>query len=157
MALFIREDKKTSVYGRVYIFELDIDGEIVHKVGMVNSDSMGRVTDRLMEVLRSYFMVYRVVPRSRIVKAVKVRVPYYVETYAHSLLEGLEYHFDKKFDGCNEFFQGLDEVELGQYLEKFDYRELLSGKQKMDKERYEKISEAIREQLDGKNDDKVPF
>ncbi len=155
------ESVKDSPYGRVYIFELVMeDSTIVHKVGMVNSDSMSRVTDRLMEVLRSFFMQYRYVPKSRIVKAKKFRVPYYVETHLHKLLDDISYKFGKKFDGCREFFTDLDVDELVSYLDSFQYTELLAGETKMDSDRYEAICEAIKaekENSKAKGTDTLPF
>ena len=138
------EPVKDSPYGRIYIFEILLeDGVVVYKVGMVNSDNMSRVTDRLMEVLRSFFTVYRYVPHSRLVKAKKFRVPYYVETHLHKLLDDINYKFDKKFDGCREFFTDLDIDELVSYLDSFQYTELLTGETKMDVDRYEAICAAI--------------
>lgn len=148
-------------YGRVYIFELELqDGTVVRKVGMVNSDSMGRVTDRLMEVLRSFFMQYRYVPKSRIVKAKKFRIPYYVETYLHRLLDDIRYKFDKKFDGCKEFFVDLDVDEFSSYLDSFQYSELLKGETKMAIDRYEAICAAIEAESgdsEAKGTDTLPF
>jgi len=139
------EVTKDNPYGRVYIFEIVLeDGTELYKVGMVNSDSMSRVTDRLMEVLRSFFMQYRYVPKSRIVKAKKFLVPYYVETHLHKLLAELKYKSEKKFDGSNEMFHDIDLDELASYLDEFQYGELLEGKGKMDVGRYHKIVEAIQ-------------
>jgi len=138
------EITKASPYGRVYIFELVLeDGTELCKVGMVNSDSMSRVTDRLMEVLRSFFMQYRYVPKSRIVKAKKFLIPYYVETHLHKLLAELKYKTEKKFDGSNEMFTDVDLDELVSYLDEFQYEELLRGETKTAIDRYNKITEAI--------------
>jgi len=136
--------KSTSPYGRVYVFELVMeDGTVIYKVGMVNSDSMSRVTDRLMEVLRSFFMQYRYVPTSKIVKAKKYLVPYYVETHLHHLLDDLKYRPDKKYDGYNEMFTGLDVEALTSYMDEFEYGELLRGETSMDEGKCSKIGEAI--------------
>ena len=110
---------------------------------MVNSDSMSRVTDRLMEVLRSFFMVCRYVPKSRIVKAKKFLIPYYVETHLHKLLAELKYKSSKKWDGSNEIFTDIDLDGLVNYMEEFQYSELLRGENKISTDRYYKIVEAI--------------
>ena len=142
--------QEDSPYGRVYIFELILeDGTELYKVGMVNSDSMSRVTDRLMEVLRSFFMQYRRVPKSRIVKAKKFLIPYYVETHLHKLLAELKYKSDKKFDGSNELFTGIDLDELISYMESFAYNELLKGQVSMSIKKYEEIREAIVKESSG--------
>jgi len=150
------EGNTNNPYGRVYVFELVLDnGTIIHKVGMVNSDSMSRVTDRLMEVLRSFFMQYRYVPHSKIVKAKKYLVPYYVETHMHHLLEELKYVPDKKFDGSNELFVNLDIDEFTEYMSMFKYEELLRGHVSMAKDKYENICAAIREANADKNETKI--
>ena len=162
MAFFKRDKNKDCQLGRVYLFEFILDDNtLVYKVGMVNSDSMSRVTDRLMEVLRSFFMTYRYIPRSRIVKAKKYKIPYIVENHFHSLLDDIKYSFDKKFDGSNEFFTDLDVDMFKEYMDTFEYIELLRGETSMPKDRYEKIKTAIREAELEKNPadstDDVPF
>jgi len=169
MALVKRKPLEGEVannpYGRVYIFEIELDeGTVIHKVGMVNSDSMSRVTDRLMEVLRSFFMVYRYVPKSRIVKAKKFLIPYIVENHLHKLLAELKYKSDKKYDGYDEMFSDVDIDELVSYMDSFQYKELLVGETRMDIDRYGKICEAIKmdEQANNEKDtakgtDELPF
>jgi hypothetical protein len=72
-------------YGRLYVLRFELDsGEIVWKVGMCNTD---RTLDRMMEVLRSFFKVYRYVPRVTLRKDKKVVTPLLVEKYMHGLLE----------------------------------------------------------------------
>jgi len=159
------EVTKDNPYGRVYVFAIVLeDGTEMYKVGMVNSDSMSRVTDRLMEVLRSFFMQYRYVPKSRIVKAKKFLVPYYVETHLHKLLAELKYRSDKKFDGSNELFTDIDLDELISYMDSFEYSELLRWESKTSTDKYYKIVEAI--ELDkqarckkdkAKDTDELPF
>jgi len=149
----------------VYIFELELDdGTMIHKVGMVNSDSMSRVTDRLMEVLRSFFMVYRYVPKSRIVKAKKFLIPYIVENHLHKLLAELKYKSDKKWDGYDEVFSDVDIDELVSYMDSFQYKELLTAEAKMSINRYNKVCEAMRidrlangTEKEAKGTDELPF
>ena len=131
-------------YGRIYVIKLVlVDGTEVHKVGMVNTDDLSRVTDRMMEILRSFFTVYRYVPYAELRKAKKVRIPYIVEAYLHSLLADTKYTFDKKFSGSTECFE-IDEESFLEYLDKFEYVEMLRGETKMKKDRYEAITEAMR-------------
>jgi len=155
-------DGKKVSFGRVYIFEMTLDdGTVIHKVGMVNSDSMSRVTDRLMEVLRSFFMVFRKVPSARIVKAQKFLIPYIVENHLHKLLAELKYKSDKKWDGSNELFANVDVDALVDYIEHFKYACLLEGKTSMPTDRYNKIKEAIIASNGSKNtpekEGKIPF
>ena len=109
-------------YGRLYVLRFEIDGVILHKVGMCSSN---RTVDRMMEILRSYFMVFRCIPNVTMRKDKKVVAPLLVEKHLHGLLVEWRYKFDKKFDGSTEFFEGLDEEVLLDYIDKFDYNELL--------------------------------
>ena len=134
-----RKDKR-SEFGRLYVIKLVLkDGTEVHKIGMCNSD---RSTDRMMEILRSFFMVYRYVPYAELRRDKKVRIPYVVETHIHRLLKEYRYRFDKKFSGSNEAFE-IDEDSFLEYLDAFRYEELLDGQTKMDSDRYAKIKKAI--------------
>lgn len=162
MALFRRasvsKDQEDSEFGRLYVIKLVLkDGTEVHKVGMCNS---ARSTDRMMEVLRSFFMQYRYVPYAELRRDKKVRIPYIVENYMHNLLDEHRFSFDKKFDGCTEFFE-IDEDAFLDYLDNFEYGELLRGETSVPTERYEAICEAIRKERDEdkprSEPDKLPF
>ena len=135
-----RKDKR-SEFGRLYVIKLVLkDGTEVHKIGMCNSD---RSTDRMMEILRSFFMVYRYVPYAELRRDKKVRIPYIVESYIHRLLKEYRYKFDKKFNGNSEAFE-IDEDSFLEYLDSFRYEEMLEGETKMDTDRYNKIKRAIQ-------------
>jgi len=156
----VDKPKKDTEFGRLYVIKMILkDGTEVHKVGMTNSD---RSTDRMMEILRSFFMKYRYVPYTELRRDKKVRIPYIVETYMHNLLEEYSYTFDKKFDGSSEYFS-IDEEAFLEYLDEFEYAEMLHGVTKMPKDRYEKICKAIdadtdidKDYVNGK-DDTIPF
>lgn len=139
-----KEDK--SEFGRLYIIKLVlVDGTEVHKIGIVNTDSMSRVTDRMMEILRGFFMQYRYSPYAELRKAIKVRIPYIVEKHVHDLLAEYRYKFDKRFTGSTECFE-IDEDAVIEYLDKFKYTKLLEGKIKMDTKKYNAIRHAIKEE-----------
>ena len=136
-------------YGRLYVLKFELDnGVILHKVGMCSSN---RTVDRMMEILRSYFMVYRVVPKVTLRKDKKVVVPLLVEKHLHSLLADWNFRFDKKFDGSTEFFTDIDEEVLLDYIDKFDYRELLRVK-KMKSLDYNDITKELKK-IAGKDSD----
>ena len=121
--------KKTHTHGRVYVFKFTLDdGTILHKVGMCHSP---RSIDRMFEVLRGFFTVFRYSPKCELRKDKKVLVPHLVEKHLHYLLEEMSYSFDKKFDGSTEFFSDIDEEALLDYLDTFQYIDLLEGKTKM--------------------------
>ena len=148
--------KKNDGFGRVYLFRVTLDdGSIIHKVGMTNSD---RATDRMFEVLRSFFHSYRYSPKCELRKDKKVLVPRLVEKHLHGLLDDLKYTFSKKFDGSTEFFQDLDEESFIEYLNDFSYNELLKTTQMKECDLV-----AIRKALDTEkpkkpeSEDKLPF
>ena len=147
--------EKPSKYGRLYVlnFILD-DGTVLHKVGMCNSD---RSTDRMIEILRDFFIKYRYVPRCEMRRDKKTIVPLLLEKHMHSLLDEWSYSFDKKFNGSTEFFSDIDESILLDYLDNFDYRELLRGKDSMNLVDYETITEELRLDLGNNATDELPF
>ena len=78
----------------------------------------------------------------------------------HRLLDDIKYKFDKKFDGCKEFFIDLDIDEFSKYLDEFEYSELLKGKRKMELDKYEAIvtaTKAEQKQSASKGSDKLAF
>jgi hypothetical protein len=126
----------TSV-GRVYVLQITLDdGELVHKVGMCHSP---RSTDRMMEILRSWFTQYRYVPLTRLRLDFETGVPLLVEKHMHDVLSDWQWVPDKKVDGGQEMFKGLDEVEVIRYIKEFDYSVLLKGKVEMDSDDYKYI------------------
>ena len=91
----------------------------------------------------------------------KVIVPLLVEQHMHDALEDYSYTFDKKFDGCTEFFSDLDEDILLDYLDSFRYETLLEERTTIGLEDFEEISKEIRLLTDNERDldpeDKLPF
>ncbi len=114
---------KKVTEGRVYVFQLELETTTtVYKVGICNSD---RTVDRFIEVLKAFFMVYRYVPKAKILKFKKFNNPLIVEKHLHSLLEDCKYSFSKKFGGSTEFFTDVDVDPLLEYIEEFTYDKLL--------------------------------
>jgi hypothetical protein len=152
-------NKKNNEYGRVYILRITLKcGTVVHKVGMTNSD---RSTDRMFEILRSFFNTYRYSPKCELRKDKKVLVPLLVEKHFHEILDEWSYRFDKNFDGHTEFFHDLNESAVIEYLDNFDYRDLLQ-KTVMKKEHLEAVRIAIDSQTptnptESLDKDKIPF
>lgn len=148
---FFTVNKKIDVvddgYGRVYVFRMElIDGTVLHKVGMCSS---ARSTDRLFEVLRSFFNVYRYVPVATIRKDRKCLVPELVEKHMHSALAEYSHNFDKKFDGCSEFFSDIDEEVLLDYIGGYDELDLMKGATSMKTHHYDILcAERKRRELD---------
>jgi hypothetical protein len=113
MTFFKRED-----YGRLYVIKLTFpDDTIVFKVGMTNSD---RATNRMMEILRSWFTAYRFVPYTELKLDRESANPAKLEKLAHEALKGFRWIPDKKVDGGTEMFTGLDELRLLHFLRHLD-------------------------------------
>ncbi len=114
---------KENKEGRVYVFRITLScGKIIHKLGMTHSD---RATDRMFEVLRSFFQVHRYSPKCELKRDKKVLIPRLVEKHMHSLLDEWKYTSNKPSDGSTEFFHNLDEDTLLDYLDNFTYETLL--------------------------------
>ena len=138
--------EKPSKYGRLYVLKFTLDdGTILYKVGMCNSD---RSTDRMMEILRDFFVKYRYVPRCEMRRDKKTIVPLLLEKHMHSLLDEWSYRFDEKFNGSTEFFSDIDESVLLDYLDNFNYRELLRNREPMKIEDYDSLCEYVKEEDD---------
>ena len=142
----------------MFKFILD-DDTTIWKVGMTHS---ARATDRMFEVLRSFFTTYRYVPRCELRRDKKVLIPRLVEKHLHELLVEWKYTFDKPFDGHTEFFKDLDEEVLLEYLDAFKYNELLVDKRVLKETHLEAIRLAIDSQTKSTStntldEDKIPF
>lgn len=117
---------KTQTSGRVYVLEMTLyDGTIIHKIGMTHAR---RSTDRMMEILRSWFMVYRYVPHTSCRMDHETGVPLLLEGHLHKLLKEFKWVPNQKVDGAQEMFIGLDIEEVIHYVKWFDYKLLLTTK-----------------------------
>lgn len=126
MAFFERKN-----YGRLYVIKLVLpDDTIVHKVGMTNSD---RATDRMMEILRSWFMQYRFVPYGELRLDREVTSPLALEKLAHKVLSNYRWIPDKKIDGGTEMFTGLEEIRLLHFLKHLEVGQDADGVEQLGK------------------------
>ena len=113
MAFFKRMD-----IGRLYVIKMVLpDGLIVHKVGMTKSD---RATDRMMEILRSWFVKYRFSPYSELRLDMECNYPAELEKHIHQVLGHSRFEPSHKVDGGTEMFVDIDEVRLIHYLRNFN-------------------------------------
>lgn len=134
--------KKPTGKGRVYVLRFTLEcGTVVHKVGMCHSP---RSTDRMMEVLSGFHKTFRYIPMCKLRRDREYGVPLLVEKHLHELLSDLKYKFDKKFDGSTEFFSGLDEDMLLDYIDNFVETDLLQGKDSMPIKEYDAICATTR-------------
>jgi hypothetical protein len=115
--------------GRLYIIKLVLENnDVVHKIGMTHSD---RSIDRMMEILRSWFVQYRYVPLAKLRLDHATGVPLLFEKHMHEILKEYKWVPDKKVSGGQEMFQDLDEAVVIDYIKNFDYQTLMEGKQSM--------------------------
>ncbi|NOQ48134.1 MAG: hypothetical protein GQ576_03190 [Methanococcoides sp.] len=93
------------------------DGTIVHKIGMCNTD---RSTDRMMELLRSWFMKFRFVPYTELKLDMETGRPFEIENHIHKILEHKKFAPSEKVSGGTEMFVGINEFRVLQYLRHCD-------------------------------------
>ena len=109
MAFFAKRD-----YGRLYVIQITLpDDTVVFKVGMTHSD---RATDRMFEILRSWFMKYRFTPCAELKLDRSVQNPAELEKLAHRVLSDYRWIPDMQVDGGTEMFTGLNACRLLHFL-----------------------------------------
>lgn len=109
MSFFQRQD-----IGRLYVLRMDLpDGTVVHKIGMTKSN---RTVDRMLEILRSWFVNYRFVPYTELRLDMECNDPAKLEKHIHEILESYRYLPDHKVDGGTEMFCELNELRVLHYL-----------------------------------------
>jgi len=125
MSFFKRKD-----IGRVYIIKLVLpDGCVVHKIGMTHSN---RATDRMMEILRSWFTRYRFVPYSELRLDMECYCPGDLEKHMHRVLHSKRFTPDEKVSGGTEMFTDINEVRVIHYLKNFNDEQVEDLKQLSD-------------------------
>ena len=109
MAFFKRQD-----IGRVYVLKLVLpDDTVVHKIGMCHSD---RSTDRMMELLKSWFTYFRFIPYTELKLDMQCQNAGKIEHYIHKILEPVSFEPNFKVQGATEMFTGVDENRLLWFL-----------------------------------------
>ena len=112
--MFAVADKRKATTGRLYMLQLTLDDkEVIHKIGMCYTP---RSADRMMEILRSWFMQYRYIPRTELRLDYETKVPYELEKHIHEILQEFKWVPEKKVDGAQEMFKGIEEEEVIAYI-----------------------------------------
>jgi hypothetical protein len=151
--MYLKRTIERSGGGRLYLLRFALkQGFIVHKIGICYSD---RSTDRMMEILRSWFMVYRYVPETYLRLDYSTGVPVLLEKYLHSYFKEYKWEPDKKVQGSTEMFKGLDEDFVIEYIKNFNYELLLQTKEPISTEDYKWIDDKISEPINLNED--IPF
>ena len=88
---------------RLYILKVRLydDNKFIYKIG---KSSETRSVDRMMEVMRSFFMVHRYTPYVVLKRDRPIENAFELEAKLHRHFKEYKYYFDKPFDGCQEFF-----------------------------------------------------
>jgi len=89
---------------RVYIVKMrlyECNEQFIYKIGKSSSK---RSTDRMVEVIRSFFQSYRYTPFCKLLRDRECINGFDIETKLHQYFKHQQYYFSKKFDGSSEFF-----------------------------------------------------
>lgn len=89
------------------------DDCVVYKIGMTKSN---RATDRMMEILRSWFCKYRFVPYTELRLDMEFGFPEALEKHIHAILSDKRFIPNEKVDGGTEMFIDINEFRVIQYL-----------------------------------------
>jgi len=109
---------KQKPIGRVYVIKMVLpDDSVIHKIGMTHSN---RSTDRMMEILRSWFARYRFVPYSELRLDMECNYPLILEQHIHRVLSSKRFEPNEKVEGGTEMFIDINELRVLHYLRSFD-------------------------------------
>jgi hypothetical protein len=115
------------------------DDTIVHKIGMCNSN---RSTDRMMEILRSWFTKFRFVPYSELKLDMETGRPRELEEHIHKALYHKRYVPEHKVSGGTEMFVDINEFRVLHYLRMFNDK-LLDEPLDLSDEDYKNLGEYL--------------
>ena len=125
--------------GRIYVIRMELpDGLIVHKIGMCNSN---RSVDRMMEIVRSWFMRFRFIPHTELKLDMNTNYPKELESHIHQILKHKQFIPHMKVDGGTEMFHGIDEFRVLHYLRTFNEDHF--PKLKLTDENYKNLGQLI--------------
>lgn len=94
------------------------DGFVIHKIGMTNTS---RSTDRMMEILRSWFTRYRFVPYSELKLDMECTCPAELEKHLHKILARKQFLPNEDVDGKTEMFCDIDETRILHYIRNYNH------------------------------------
>ena len=106
--MYFQTDKADK--GKLYMMRFWFDGheKPVYKIGL----TVRQPEERLMDILISYYKVYRYCPKCDIKRFREVGKLHQKETILLASLKEYNYIPEKKFSGCTEMFAGIDEYWL---------------------------------------------
>ena len=112
MSTWFKVNKNLDNVDRLYIMEIVVGETTVYKVGKASGHNSKQ---RMLQIIGSYFDVYRVTPVVRIIKDKEVKNVFEKETKCHHALAEWQYKFDKAFSGHTEIFNVTKEKVLEVY------------------------------------------
>ena len=100
--------------GRVYLLKIEVPDtkDIVWKVGVASGKNS---LDRFMQLMRSWYIHYRIIPRAKIKRDRKSKDSYSDEKKIHKLLRKYSYKPSERVDGHTELFKCSEEIALEMY------------------------------------------
>jgi hypothetical protein len=101
MGAWFKVKKDFDNVDRLYILEIMIGDTLVYKVGKASGHSCKQ---RMLQIIGSYFDVYRVTPIIKVVKDKEVSNVFEKETKCHHALAEWQYIPEKAFSGSTELF-----------------------------------------------------
>ncbi len=126
--------------GRIYVIKMVLPGDcVVHKIGMTKSN---RATDRMMEILKSWFSRYRFVPYSELRLDMECGCPAELEKHIHKILAERQFIPDEQVSGGTEMFTDIDEFRLLRYIRNFN-EELFKNDLKLQDRDYQVLCQLI--------------
>ena len=101
MSTWFKVNKNLDNVDRLYIMEIVVGETTVYKVGKASGHSSKQ---RMLQIIGSYFDVYRVTPVVKIVKDKEVKNVFEKETKCHHELVEWQFTPEKAFSGSTELF-----------------------------------------------------
>ena len=101
MGAWFKVKKDFDNVDRLYILEIMIGDTLVYKVGKASGHNSKQ---RMLQIIGSYFDVYRVTPIIKVVKDKEVSNVFEKETKCHHALAEWQYIPEKAFSGSTELF-----------------------------------------------------
>ena len=132
MPFFTKKD-----IGRIYVIRIILpNNTAVYKIGMCHSN---RSTDRMMEILRSWFNKYRFIPYSKLKLDMATTNVDAIEKHIHKMLKHRQFIPNEDVQGKTEMFTGIDETKVLQFIKHCKDKEV----PKILDTEYEKIGKMI--------------
>lgn len=114
MSTWFKVNKNLDNVDRLYVLEILVGETLVYKVGKASGHSSKQ---RMLQIIGSYFDVYRVTPVIKIVKDKEVKNVFEKETKCHHALAEWQFVPEKSFSGSTELFKIDKETVLEVYNE----------------------------------------